>query len=53
MMKKERLEQWCQDATQQDKNKIKYHTMYIQEDSWERYRPRNFTTLIDMYFDQN
>ncbi|MFO2563998.1 DEAD/DEAH box helicase family protein [Legionella pneumophila serogroup 1] len=53
MMKKERLEQWCRDATQQDKNKIKYHTMYIQEDSWERYRPRNFTTLIDMYFDQN
>jgi type III restriction enzyme len=53
MIKKERLEQWCQDATREDKNKTKYSAMYIQEDSWERYRPRNFSALIDMYFDQN
>ena len=53
MIKKERLEQWCQDATREDKNKTKYSAMYIQEDSWERYRPRNFAALIDMYYDQN
>ncbi|HHT9772548.1 TPA: hypothetical protein ACT9HL_000115, partial [Legionella pneumophila] len=53
MVKKERLEQWCQDATQQDKNNIMYSAMYIQEDNWERYRPRDFKSLINMYAAQN
>ncbi|MFO2560082.1 DEAD/DEAH box helicase family protein [Legionella pneumophila serogroup 1] len=50
--KRERLIQWCCDATQQDKNKIRYNSMFIQENKWERYRPRNFCSLIAMYHDQ-
>ncbi|WP_115702525.1 DEAD/DEAH box helicase [Legionella sainthelensi] len=53
IIKMERLEQWCRDATNQDKNEIIYNAMYIREDEWGRYRPRNFKALIDMYFNQN
>lgn len=48
-IKNKRLEQWCVDATNQDNKGVIYNSMFIKEEDWKRYRPRNFQSLIEMF----
>ena len=40
-----RLGQWCQDASERQK-KIAYKMLYIKQEKWEKYKPKDFKDLI-------
>lgn len=40
-----RLEQWCKDATERQK-KIKYTMLYVKQEQWDKYTPKNFAELV-------
>ena len=40
-----RLEQWCKDASERQKRMV-YKMLYVKQDEWERYRPKDFKSLI-------
>ena len=40
-----RLEQWCEDASERQK-KIEYKMLYVKQEDWEKYKPKNFSKLI-------
>ncbi len=44
----ERLKQWCADATKLDSGK-KYHALFVREEDWERYQPKNFHDAIAVF----
>ena len=46
-LKIKRLEQWCVDANDRQK-KIQYKMLYIKQDDWQKYQPKNFQDLIRM-----
>ncbi|WP_028322571.1 DEAD/DEAH box helicase family protein [Desulfatiglans anilini] len=39
-----RLRQWCKDASERQKN-IKYKMLYVKQEDWEKYKPKNFAEL--------
>ncbi|MFH1661645.1 MAG: TnsA endonuclease N-terminal domain-containing protein, partial [Candidatus Falkowbacteria bacterium] len=39
-----RLEQWCEDATERQK-KIQYKMLYVKQEEFENYKPKNFKEL--------
>ena len=47
--KRERLNQYCEDATQQDNGGCVYHSLYIRQEDWEKYRARDFQDLVNIF----
>ncbi|MCK9439373.1 DEAD/DEAH box helicase family protein [Patescibacteria group bacterium] len=43
-----RLKQWCEDANDRQK-KIEYKMLYIKQEEWEKYDPKNFKDLIKLF----
>ena len=43
-----RLGQWCQDASERQK-KIAYKMLYIKQEKWEKYKPKDFKDLIKIF----
>jgi type III restriction enzyme len=43
-----RLSQWCEDANRQQ-HRIAYHMLYVKQEKWEKYRPKDFKELIKNY----
>jgi len=43
-----RLEQWCKDASERQK-KIEYKMLYVKQEEWEKYKPKEFQELIKIY----
>ncbi len=43
-----RLEQWCKDANSQQE-KIRYGMLYVEQDDWEKYRPKSFLDCIRLF----
>ena len=48
LLKIKRLKQWCEDANQRQK-KIEYKMLYIKQEDWEKYEPKNFKELIKCF----
>ncbi|OGG25774.1 type III restriction endonuclease subunit R [Candidatus Gottesmanbacteria bacterium RIFCSPLOWO2_01_FULL_39_12b] len=46
-LKIERLKLWCIDINSVQ-NKVKYQMLYIKQDDYEKYRPKNFENLIKL-----
>jgi type III restriction enzyme len=46
--KMERLRQWCEDVNRVQSD-VKYDLVYVDEESFEKYRPRSFTSLIEAF----
>lgn len=44
-LKIKRLAQWCEDANARQK-KIAYKTLYVRQEEWERYKPKNWKDLV-------
>ncbi len=44
-LKMERLKQWCADANARQK-KMTYHMLYVKQEEWDRYKPKNFGELV-------
>ncbi len=42
-----RLAQWCDDANEQQ-HRIKYHMLYVKQEEWEKYRPKDFGELTSL-----
>lgn len=40
-----RLKQWCEDANELQ-NRIKYAMLYVKQEEWEKYKPRDFKELV-------
>lgn len=47
-LKIKRLEQWCDDANKRQK-KYEYRMLYVKEEEWEKYRPKDFKSLISIF----
>jgi len=47
-LKIKRLDQWCGDANDRQ-SKIKYQMLYVKQDDWEKYKPRNWNELIKVF----
>ncbi len=47
-IKIKRLAQWCNDANGRQ-NKIQYEMLYVKEDEWGKYKPKDFTELVKIY----
>ena len=47
-----RLEQWCKDASERQK-KIEYKMLYIKQEYWEKYKPKDFKELIKIFSKEN
>jgi len=45
ILKIERLAQWCEDANSRQ-NKITYKMLYVKQDVWEKYQPKNWKELL-------
>jgi len=45
LAKIKRLKQWREDANERQK-KIKYETLYVKQEEWEKYKPRDFKELV-------
>jgi len=43
-----RLEQWCEDASVRQK-KIAYKMLYVKQEEWDKYKPKNFKQLIELF----
>ena len=49
-LKIERLKQWCEDANQRQK-KGTYKMLYIKQEEYEKYTPKDFTDLVKSFSD--
>jgi len=43
-----RLEQWCKDASERQK-KIEYKMLYVKQEEWEKYKPKSFAEVVDIF----
>ncbi|MFH1187576.1 MAG: TnsA endonuclease N-terminal domain-containing protein, partial [bacterium] len=43
-----RLAQWCEDASARQK-KIKYKMIYVKQEEWDKYKPADFSGLINNF----
>lgn len=48
-LKIERLKQYCEDANSREKKKITYKMLYIKQEDYEKYTPRNFEECIKTF----
>ena len=48
LAKKKRLQQWCADVNRVQ-TKVKYGAIYVLEDKYKEYRPRNFAEVIKIF----
>lgn len=48
--KRERLEQYCIDATSQEKGNLVFKSLYIMQEDWQKYPCRNFNELVNLFF---
>jgi type III restriction enzyme len=46
-LKIERLRQWCEDANERQK-KTTYSMLYVKQEEWDKYRPKDFGELINL-----
>jgi type III restriction enzyme len=46
--KRERLKQWCEDASSKDPAR-KFHSIYIPQEKWEKYRPKTFKEMCSVF----
>ena len=46
--KRERLRQWCADASAQESPR-RYRSLFVREEDWDIYRPHNFADLARTY----
>lgn len=47
-LKIKRLVQWCEDANARQK-RISYKTLYVKQEEWEKYRPKNWTEITKIF----
>lgn len=47
VLKIKRLKQWCEDANERQK-KINYSMLYVKQEEWEKYKPRDFKELKEI-----
>jgi len=47
-LKIKRLKQWCKDANNRQ-SKIQYKMLYIKQDDWQKYQPKKYKDLIDIF----
>lgn len=47
-LKIERLKQWCEDVNSNQKD-MKYHCLYVRQEEYEKYSPRNFAELAKSF----
>jgi type III restriction enzyme len=47
-LKVKRLKQWCNDVNELQ-DEVKYDCLYVKQDPFDRYRPKNFKEAIDMF----
>ena len=47
-LKIKRLAQWCEDANARQK-KILYKMLYVKQEDWEKYRPKNWKELTKVF----
>ncbi|MFH1145839.1 MAG: TnsA endonuclease N-terminal domain-containing protein, partial [bacterium] len=47
-LKIERLKQWCDDANERQK-KITYKMLYVKQEEWDKYTPKDFAELVKNY----
>jgi len=47
-LKFERLKLWCSDVNSRQ-NRMVYKALYIPQETWEKYIPKNFTDLVDIF----
>lgn len=47
-LKIERLKQWCDDVNAQQ-NKTKFSWLYVKQEEWDKYRPKNFKELMKAF----
>ncbi len=43
-----RLEQWCQDASERQ-NKVEYKMIYVKQEEWDKYKPKDFKDLVKIF----
>ena len=48
LAKIKRLKQWCEDANERQK-KIEYKMLYVKQDKWEKYKPKDFRELVECF----
>jgi hypothetical protein len=41
----ERLQEWCEDASQLDAGR-QYRALFVREEDWERYKPKGFHDAV-------
>jgi len=46
--KRKRLQQWVKDVNEQQ-SKIKIHELFVPQEEYEKYRPKNFTELVKVF----
>jgi len=47
-LKISRLAQWCEDANNRQK-KISYQMLYVKQEKWDKYRPKNWSDLVKLF----
>lgn len=47
-LKIKRLAQWCDDANARQK-KITYKMLYVKQDEWDKYKPKNWKELVKVF----
>ena len=47
-LKRERLEQWCYDASERDPDRS-YRSLYVAEEVWEKYNPHSFDDAVRLF----
>ncbi len=48
VLKIKRLKQWCDDANERQK-RITYKMLYVKQEDWDKYRPKDFGELVKNY----
>lgn len=48
-LKFERLVSWCKDVNDRQ-SRMTYEAVYIKQEEWEKYKPKNFSELLDLYW---
>jgi len=48
LLKIKRLKQWREDANERQK-KIKYEMLYVKQEEWEKYKPKDFRELVKCF----
>jgi type III restriction enzyme len=47
-LKRQRLEQWCEDASERDSER-EYRSLFVAEEVWETYNPHSFSDAVRLF----